>query len=64
MRKTYSMNRDGILQIAASESVYVRAKIIEYINALETKIVEQQFKLPTTYKEALQQLLQQVEENK
>ena len=63
MRKTYSMNRDGILQIAASESVYVRAKIIEYINALENKIVEQQFKLPTTYKEALQQLLQQVEEN-
>ena len=61
--KTYLMNRDGILQIAASESVYVRAKIIEYINALETKIVEQQFKLPTTYKEALQQLLQQVEEN-
>ena len=60
---TYLMNRDGILQIAASESVYVRAKIMEYINALETKIVEQQFKLPTTYKEALQQLLQQVEEN-
>ena len=60
---TYLMNRDGILQIAASESVYVRAKIIEYMNALETKIVEQQFKLPTTYKEALQQLLQQVEEN-
>ncbi len=29
----------------------------------KTKIVEQQFKLPTTYKEALQQLLQQVEEN-
>ena len=60
---TFLMNRDGILQIASSESVYVRAKIIEYINALETKIVEQQFKLPTTYKEALQQLLQQVEEN-
>lgn len=60
---TFLMNRDAILQIAASESVYVRAKIIEYINALENKIVEQQFKLPTTYKEALQQLLQQVEEN-
>ena len=34
MRPTYLMNRDGILQMAASESVYVRAKIIEYINAL------------------------------
>lgn len=38
--RTYLMNRDGILQIAASESVYVRAKIIEYINALENKVVE------------------------
>ena len=38
---TYEMNRDGILQIAASESVYVRAKIIEYINALENKLKEQ-----------------------
>ena len=38
---TYEMNRDGILQIAASESVYVRAKIIEYINALESKLKEQ-----------------------
>ena len=38
---TYEMNRDGILQMAASESVYVRAKIIEYINALENKLKEQ-----------------------
>lgn len=35
------MNRDGILQIASSESIYVRAKIIEYINALENKLKEQ-----------------------
>ena len=41
MRPTYLMNRDGILQMAASESVYVRAKIIEYINALENKLKEQ-----------------------
>lgn len=40
-RSTYEMNRDGILQIASSESVYVRAKIIEYINALESKLKEQ-----------------------
>ena len=38
---TYEMNRDGILQMAASESIYVRAKIIEYINALENKLKEQ-----------------------
>ena len=38
---SYEMNRDGILQMAASESIYVRAKIIEYINALENKLKEQ-----------------------
>lgn len=42
MRKTFLMNRDGILQIAASESVYVRAKIIEYINALENKLKQRE----------------------
>lgn len=44
-RPTFIMNRDGILQIASSESVYVRAKIIEYINALENKLKEQQLEL-------------------
>lgn len=39
--RTYKMNRDGILQIASSESVYVRAKIIEYVNTLESKLSEQ-----------------------
>ena len=39
--RTYLMNRDGILQMASSESTYVRAKIIEYINALENKLEEQ-----------------------
>ena len=38
MRPTYEMNRDGILQIASSESVYVRAKVLEYVNALEERI--------------------------
>lgn len=42
---TFIMNRDGILQIASSESVYVRAKIIEYINALEDKLKELQLEL-------------------
>lgn len=39
---TFLMNRDGILQIASSESVYVRAKIIEYINALENKLKQRE----------------------
>lgn len=37
---TYEMNKDGILQMCASESVYVRAKMIEYINTLEEQISE------------------------
>lgn len=37
---TYEMNRDGILQMCASESVYVRAKMIEYINTLEEQVSE------------------------
>lgn len=37
---TYIMNRDGILQMCASESVYVRAKMIEYINSLEEQVSE------------------------
>ena len=40
MRPTYIMNKDGILQICASESVYVRAKMIEYINTLEEQVSE------------------------
>ena len=40
MRPTFEMNRDGILQMCASESVYVRAKMIEYINTLEEQISE------------------------
>ena len=38
---TFNMNRDGVLQMAASESTYVRAKLIEYINVLENKLKEQ-----------------------
>lgn len=38
--RTYIMNRDGILQMCASESVYVRAKMIEYINTLEEQVSE------------------------
>lgn len=38
----YSLNRDGMLQMLNSESVYVRAKTIEKINELENKIVQLQ----------------------
>ena len=41
MRPTISMNKDGILQMCASESVYVRVKMVEYIKALEKKLKEQ-----------------------
>lgn len=34
----YSLNRDGMLQMLNSESVYCRAKTIEYINSLEEKL--------------------------
>ena len=36
--KCYSLNRDGMLQMLNSESVYCRAKTIEYINSLEEKL--------------------------
>lgn len=47
--ETFLMNRDGVLQMSASESVYVRAKIIEYINALENKLKEQNEKKDLVY---------------
>lgn len=34
----YSLNRDGMLQMLNSESIYCRAKTIEYINSLEEKL--------------------------
>lgn len=37
---TFLMNRNGILQICTSESVFVRVKVIEYINTLENRLKE------------------------
>lgn len=34
----YLLNRDGMLQMLNSESIYCRAKTIEYINSLEEKL--------------------------
>lgn len=39
-RDCYLMNRDWILQMGAKESTYVRAKLVEYINVLESYIEE------------------------
>lgn len=55
----YILNRDGILMMLNKESTYVRLKTIEYINALEKKLKEvTQPKLPQTYLEALEALVQ------
>ena len=35
VRPCYQLNRDGIIQMSASESAIVRAKIVQYINELE-----------------------------
>lgn len=39
-RDCYLLNKTSILQMATKESAYVRAKVIEYINILETYIEE------------------------
>lgn len=41
----YSLNRDGMLQMLNSESVLVRYKTIEYINALEDKLRKNELQL-------------------
>ena len=40
----YLLNRDGIMQIAMSESAVVRYKVIEYVNVLEKEIKQLQGK--------------------
>ena len=57
----YQLTKSGIMQILNKESAVVRYKTQQYIEVLENKLCQPQ--LPTTYKEALQQLLVQVEEN-
>ena len=55
-RPCFSLNRDGIIHLCMSESTLVRCKTIDYINQLESEL--QQFKLPQTYVEALESLLE------
>ena len=54
----YELNRDGMLQILNSESVFVRCKTIEYINKLESEIKEQnkEVKLQSKYDKAKSEL--------
>lgn len=39
-RSCYLLNKEAILQMSTKESTYARAKVIEYINILETYIEE------------------------
>lgn len=50
-------------QVLVRESKFVRKAVISYIEKLEKTLMNNQPKLPQTYKEALNELLIQVEEN-
>lgn len=50
-------------QVLVRESKFVRKAVISYIDKLENALMNNQPKLPQTYKEALKELLVQVEEN-
>lgn len=64
--KEYLLTRDGfsllVMGFTGKKALDWKLKYIEAFNEMEQYIKEQQ-KVPTTYKEALQQLLAQVEEN-
>ena len=57
----YLLNRDSMLQMLMSESIFVRAKTIEYINKLEED--NKKNKIPQTYAEALRAYADEVEES-
>ena len=60
-RPCYSMNKAGALQLLNKESAVVRYKTAQHIEKLEKQVNKRG--LPTTYKQALVELLAQVEEN-
>lgn len=60
-RPCFYLNNEGVLQMLNKESAVVRYKTVEYIKKLQNQI--KQPVLPKTYKEALIELLAQVEEN-
>ena len=64
----YEMNRDGfsllVMGFTGTDALTWKLKYIEAFNKMEARLKEQNAKvLPTTYKEALQQLIQQIEDN-
>lgn len=64
----YNMNRDGfsllVMGFTGTDALEWKLKYIEAFNKMEEKLKEQNNKmLPTTYKEALLQLVRQIEEN-
>ena len=68
MRKEYLLTRDGfslvVMGFTGSEALKWKLEYIDAFNKMEEIIKEQTTKaLPTTYKEALKQLLETVEQN-
>lgn len=61
MQPCYFMNKAGALQMLNKESAVVRYKTAQHIEKLEKQVNKRG--LPTTYKQALVELLAQVEEN-
>lgn len=65
--KEYLLTRDGfsllVMGFTGQRALEWKLKYIEAFDKMEQYIKEQQPKVPTTYKEALQHLLVQVEEN-
>lgn len=61
-RPMYILTLQQAKQVLVRESKKVRKAVIHYIEELEEKL-KNKFSLPTTYKEALQELLTTVEEN-
>lgn len=65
--KEYLLTRDGfsllVMGFTGAKALEWKLKYIEAFNKMEQYIKERQPKVPTTYKEALQHLLVQVEEN-
>lgn len=63
----FLMNRDGfsllVMGFTGEKALTWKLKYIEAFNEMERKLFMSRFKLPTTYKEALIQLVEQVEEN-
>lgn len=56
----YEFSKKGAMQLALKYDAMTRFKVIEYIEMLESELKP---KLPTTYRDALAELLHQVDEN-